>query len=288
MLFRSPAILFFGLFTAQVGINTANPKATFHIDGGKDNPSNSDNPTIIQQANDFVVTSNGNVGIATIAPSEKLEVNGKTKINDLPLNGTAGFTATRTLVASDNGIVGIINGLPPSAYNGYQMTSLIGYNVNNISLGNYNYNQLVSSNCVRYMGDYYASPNSNHCYVSGSTVFPADYTFTFDKKSNNAEKYIRMNIDYVHQFQSRTGNLIRTGFYFLYYVVVTINNIEIKNFPIYTNISGNGQGFIYDSKLITADLSGINLNPTNNVGALASKLSSRDRKSTRLNSSHWE
>lgn len=50
--------------------------------------------------------------------------------------------------------------------------------MNNRSVGNYNYNQLLSSNCVRYMGDNSALPNSNQCYVSGSTplpIFPLNY-----------------------------------------------------------------------------------------------------------------
>ncbi|PIF46448.1 hypothetical protein CLU96_3479 [Chryseobacterium sp. 52] len=58
---------------AQVGINTPNPRATLHIDGGKDNPATGI-PSIPQQANDIAITSAGRIGIGTITPSQKLEI----------------------------------------------------------------------------------------------------------------------------------------------------------------------------------------------------------------------
>lgn len=59
----------------QVGINTENPQGTFHIDGGKDNPT-SGAPDATQQKNDFVVTSAGKVGIRTAIPNSSLDING--------------------------------------------------------------------------------------------------------------------------------------------------------------------------------------------------------------------
>lgn len=61
--------------TAQVGVNTENPQASFHIDGAKDNATTGV-PTAAQQANDVAVTSTGNVGIGTSAPdaSAALEI----------------------------------------------------------------------------------------------------------------------------------------------------------------------------------------------------------------------
>ncbi len=72
----SMTIVAFNLFYSQVGINTSNPKGIFHVDGSKDNPSTG-NPTAAQQANDFVVTSSGNVGIGTNSPNSSalLDVN---------------------------------------------------------------------------------------------------------------------------------------------------------------------------------------------------------------------
>ncbi|WET50951.1 hypothetical protein PYS58_07395 [Chryseobacterium indologenes] len=72
-------VLFFGVFyfaNAQtgIGVNTANPLGVFHIDGGKDNAVP---PTTVQQANDVVVTNNGDVGIGTttVDSSAKLQIN---------------------------------------------------------------------------------------------------------------------------------------------------------------------------------------------------------------------
>lgn len=61
------------LVDAQVGINTPNPQGAFHLDGGKDNPR-SGSPSAAQQANDLIITSDGNVGIGTINPSVKLDI----------------------------------------------------------------------------------------------------------------------------------------------------------------------------------------------------------------------
>ncbi|MBP2619618.1 hypothetical protein [Chryseobacterium jejuense] len=61
------------LVKAQVGISTSYPQGTFHVDGAKDNPSDS-GPSIIQQSNDFIVTSAGNVGIGTITPATKIDI----------------------------------------------------------------------------------------------------------------------------------------------------------------------------------------------------------------------
>lgn len=67
----------FGISFAQVGINTSNPQGIFHIDGAKDN-NTTGVPTAPQQLNDFIVTSTGNVGIGTAAPTAKMEINSGT------------------------------------------------------------------------------------------------------------------------------------------------------------------------------------------------------------------
>ena len=58
---------------SQVGINTSNPINKFHVDGNKDNPL-SGNPNNTQQANDFSVTSAGQVGVGTIFSKLNLDV----------------------------------------------------------------------------------------------------------------------------------------------------------------------------------------------------------------------
>lgn len=69
------SLLIFYSLHAQIGINTQNPQEAFHIDAGKDN-NITDVPTLSQQVNDIVITSNGNFGIGTIAPNSILQLNG--------------------------------------------------------------------------------------------------------------------------------------------------------------------------------------------------------------------
>lgn len=66
----------YGFAYSQVGINTTNPRGIFHVDGLKDNPATGV-PSAAQGSNDFTVTSNGSVGIGTVAPNASaiLDVN---------------------------------------------------------------------------------------------------------------------------------------------------------------------------------------------------------------------
>ncbi|WP_370899666.1 hypothetical protein [Chryseobacterium gossypii] len=74
------ALTLFWSLSAQVGINTTNPQASFHVDGAKDNPLTGA-PSAAQQSNDFAVTSDGSVGIGTTTPdtSAILDINSANK-----------------------------------------------------------------------------------------------------------------------------------------------------------------------------------------------------------------
>ncbi|MFP3594371.1 hypothetical protein [Chryseobacterium sp. SIMBA_038] len=93
---------------AQVGIRTSNPQTALHVDGAKDNAATGA-PTAAQQLNDAVVTSTGNFGLGTIAPTEKLDIAaGNVRIRDINTNIGVGGT-DRTVVADANGILKTIN-----------------------------------------------------------------------------------------------------------------------------------------------------------------------------------
>ncbi|MFC3159195.1 hypothetical protein ACFOEQ_12290 [Chryseobacterium arachidis] len=77
------------------------------------------------------ITGEGNVGVSTNSPTEKLDNSGITRLRGLPLNGATNaiytqsngtasatqnqtFTATRTVVADANGVLGYVVGTPTS------------------------------------------------------------------------------------------------------------------------------------------------------------------------------
>ncbi|MEK6510098.1 hypothetical protein [Myroides sp. C4067] len=84
-----------GLY-AQTGINTPRPLTVFHVDGKGDN--NLTGPlTPAQIANDVVVTAEGNLGIGTINPTNKLVIDNGTGANTgLKLPNGAGAGAVLT------------------------------------------------------------------------------------------------------------------------------------------------------------------------------------------------
>lgn len=77
----------------------------------------------------FSTALSSQVGINTASPTEIMDVNGTARVRELPLNGSANaistkpdgtksptknqpFTATKTVVVDNNGILGYVNGLP--------------------------------------------------------------------------------------------------------------------------------------------------------------------------------
>jgi len=94
---------------AQTGVNTLNPKGVFHVDAKKDNP-NAANPNAQQQANDFIITENGNVGIGTITPhiSALLELN----VNGLSNGNKKGFLAPQVSLNALDDVSTILSPTP--------------------------------------------------------------------------------------------------------------------------------------------------------------------------------
>jgi hypothetical protein len=118
---KSKLLTVFSVFTlstiayAQIGINTSNPQAIFHIDGAKDNPVTG-NPSAAQQRNDFAFTNYGHVGIGTTNPSEKLDiVAGNVRIRNI--NTKIGSSDTdRVVVADATGVLKTIDTDPYSLF----------------------------------------------------------------------------------------------------------------------------------------------------------------------------
>lgn len=83
----SLCVFSFGLSLAQIGINTETPLALFHIDGKGDNATT---PNSTQTANDAVITTDGNLGIGSINPTNKISI----KTNGTESTPIEGFKLT--------------------------------------------------------------------------------------------------------------------------------------------------------------------------------------------------
>ena len=93
------ALLISSYMSGQVGIDTANPQAKFHIDGQKNNPAVGI-PSTTQQSDDYVVTATGNVGIGLTNPTAKLEVrSGTAGVSGLKFDNINNSTAVSSNIA---------------------------------------------------------------------------------------------------------------------------------------------------------------------------------------------
>lgn len=85
---------------AQMGVGTSNPRNSFHVDGGKNNDTNGD-PTITQQQDDVIITSQGQIGVGITTPSTKLHINSTSSPAVRIVDGTEG--AGKILTSDTNG-----------------------------------------------------------------------------------------------------------------------------------------------------------------------------------------
>ncbi|PTT34726.1 hypothetical protein DBR28_13270 [Chryseobacterium sp. HMWF028] len=267
----------------QVGINTTNPQGAFHIDGNKDNPATGI-PTALQQANDFVVTPTGSVGLGTVSPNSSaiLDISSGSKGLLLPRLSLQNLTDGATVPSPANGLVvyntnsAITGGLglyynngTPSApnwfkmasvndiptFNTYVLSAMQEFSTANTSDGSYTYDQIVG-NC----------PTGNtRYYVPSTTVFNPVYTITFDKKSVNADKYFLLSLDYRFEFTSINNIVPLKSHWVEYDLELILNGAVIRTFNSDFNISVGGNIQVGLSKLFTANLTGTTLLNTNNI-----------------------
>ncbi|EHO07909.1 hypothetical protein VSP10_12480 [Myroides odoratimimus] len=96
------SLLLVSLYTyGQTGINTPTPLTPFHIDGKKDNPS-SGTPSKTAQQNDVVISVDGNLGIGTITPLDKLTINNE-NLSNTGLQLTSGAGHGNILISDTEG-----------------------------------------------------------------------------------------------------------------------------------------------------------------------------------------
>lgn len=93
------ALLFGSIAHGQVGVGTTAPQGVLHIDAAKNTTIGSPSTNF---SDDVVVDNNGNVGIGTIAPVTKLDINSTTPGAIKIVDGTQG--AGKVLVSDASGV----------------------------------------------------------------------------------------------------------------------------------------------------------------------------------------
>ncbi|WP_296144332.1 hypothetical protein [uncultured Flavobacterium sp.] len=91
---------------AQLGIGNTSPQGTLHVDGRSNNPTTG-TPNATQAADDFVVKSDGKVGVGTITPQANLDVRGTVRFTDTKNNLLAG-ASKKLSINSTTGEVGYV------------------------------------------------------------------------------------------------------------------------------------------------------------------------------------
>lgn len=187
------------------------------------------------------ITGDGNIGMNTGFPTEKLDNNGITRLRNLPLNGAinaiftlpAGttasatqdqtFTGTRTVVADTNGVLGYVNGIPSgqpwnnvadgtpataNTQNIYQMGK-VGVMTNNPTGLFHTYNNSASTNPFTVESDNAgaAAGNDSYFYGYGSSATPG--LFFLSAKGTKASPGVLQNGNLMGEYNF--GGYLSTG-----------------------------------------------------------------------------
>lgn len=107
----SVAIFIIGFTQAQVGVGTANPISSLHVDSSKNNPIGTF-PSTTEQRDDVSITAisgSAAIGIGTVAPTQSLDVvNGNIRVRGIASSTTGG--SDRLVVADSNGVLRAASG----------------------------------------------------------------------------------------------------------------------------------------------------------------------------------
>ena len=224
------ALLCSGIMSAQVGIGTSNPQQIFHVDSGKNSPATT--------TDDFVVTTTGNVGIGTINPTVKLEINNGTTNGAIKIvDGTEGVG--KVLMTDANGvgkwgmpnsfksiIVGSGSGSPTSDDSGVA-TKFSGFTLTGLTTGKWlvNVGLTIKTNVV--------APTNYwlEMYLSDTQGSVTNSSFTIQGPNGNSSKF--GGIMFGGGTGGGTNNFISGSM---------VINVTASTTPVYLliqNISGN-------------------------------------------------
>ena len=218
---------------AQTGINTKNPQAVLHVDGNKDNNPEG-LPTTAQQANDVVVTSKGNIGVGTITPKAKVDINGKDPSGGGALRIADGTQGTGKVLTSDGD--GIVSWTLPAIYRQTIMGIFPSSNLQVLPTG---------TNVPRYSG-VYIDLTEGRWVVNGGLTFNvgADtWIHAYLSSSNTAIA----NNGFIHMGPSTTntayaGLLTRNSKLFSFISGSSVINVTVPTLRMYLMIENKPNG----------------------------------------------
>lgn len=207
-LFLANTLLVTANFSAQVGINTPNPQAAFHVDGGKDNTP-AGVPTVVQQTNDFVVTSSGSVGVGTVSPSTRLEINNGTTNGAIKI--VDGTQSNGYVLTSDANGVGTWKAVSSVTVSGTTPTSDIPFGANNTTANKYMNASIVlpKGSWMVYLGFLVNKANTPNSYYAARFTLSSSTTAILE----SGYSYIAGNKYVLSTFSTGSKGASEFGFF---------------------------------------------------------------------------
>lgn len=174
----------------RVGINTSSPSATLTVKSKTGTDANTKNLEL-ENANGvkmLTVLNNGNMGIGTTTPTQKLDVNGNARVRQMVDATALESTYTKAVVADPNGNLAIVSRTNPSLP--FATQTIFGKKIaTDIMLGQ-NFYQIQSNlsfrgNYYRYSGQYITLPPGKWIVYCGYIASPSSGMLSSFLESNN-------------------------------------------------------------------------------------------------------